>query len=219
MITQAADFTGNYRLPQGVAAADVTAALQQGDEALLREFFDFDTAQFIAAAPTAPPATTLQAGAGGLGMRWSEVAVPSIFARSTWGVAGMGASAAKAKNQEKESPGHLLIGIITRLIELFFSRLQFVSRTYWVGTGSVSAITPTTLTITIPQESWQWLRVGSAVSLRHPLYNGTETVAALPSTGVVEFNIAGFPGNVGDDINYVIELKLRKKRDINNIWV
>lgn len=219
MITQAADFTGNYRIPQGVSTADVTAALQQGDVALLREFFDFDTAQFIAAAPTAPPATTLQTGAGGLNIRWREVAVPAIFARSTWGVAGMGASAAKVKNHEKESPGHMLLSIIMHLLEIFFSRLQFVSRTYWVGVATVAAVAPLTLTITMPTESWQWLRVGSAVSLRHPLYVGTEPVAALPSPGTVDFGIAGFPGAVGDEVNFVIELKLRKKRDINNIWV
>lgn len=219
MITQQVDFAGNYRIPTGVPAADITAAIQQGDMALLREVFEEDTAVFIAAAPAQPPASTLQAGIGGLNFRWSEASVPAIYARTTWGVTGMGATVGKTKNTTRESPGHLIAAVVLNLLRVLIERLIFVSRTYWTGDGTVVNVTPTTVDITLPVPSWEWLRAGSTISLRHPLYASTVQVQSTTAPNLITVGIAGFPGAPGDTIGFVIELKLRKRKDLSGLWI
>jgi hypothetical protein len=207
MITQAADLAGMVRLPAGVSATDVAAALRQLDESLLFELFDRSTADFIIADLANPPATTLQAGAGGLGRRWGELGRAWAASSLHFAVAGSGVQTQANKNFSSALAAHLAWAAATAEVESMRERLQAVARTYWAGEATVTnVLSATFLELSLPTQAWQWLRVGSALAVR----GQDGQVVALPAPGTVQVQVASTAGFVvGSTVYYQIKLKLR----------
>lgn len=207
MILQLSDFAGQYRLPAGLSTAEITAAVEQVEEQLLRELFEPDTVALILADPTQAPAQTLYTGAGGLGVRWAYLALPWALQSLRFGLIGQGIPDVGTHATPVRST------LPEGRLETFRLHLQRVRDRHWSGDGTVTATTATTLTIDLPPVSLQWLRAGMEIQI------GGETVQVQSvSTLNVVVSLPSFVVAVGDVLRFLIPLKLRKRSDRWGVW-
>ncbi|RMF46079.1 MAG: hypothetical protein D6750_10855 [Bacteroidetes bacterium] len=201
MILTPADIAGRYRLPAGVASQDVLAAIRQLDLQLLRELFDEDTVQLIAALPAAPPATTLAAGGGGLGLPWRDFAVSWAGANLVFAVVGSGAQSQSVKNFSQHVT-HTTYTEAMHMLAVMRERLQRVSALVWKGRVTVLATTPTDATLDMPLDAVSWCRPGLQITV------GPEVMQVVSLAPFV-VQAASHSLVAGEEYFYVLPFRLR----------
>ena len=194
MILQVADFVGRFRLPQGVGP-DLQPAVDQAERRLLGMYFGYDTVNFILAAPTQPPATTLRSGVPGL-PPFTDL-VPAVASRIVFTSVGLGGQPTTTEFRETMTLMQQYEGLVAEYG--YYVALKKIRSTVWIGQGTVLSTSP--FEVALPPAALVWLRPGASVYIQS--VKG-EVSAVNPAS--VELTFTGTPPAVavGDTVRYSI---------------
>ncbi|MCX7848270.1 MAG: hypothetical protein N2595_09615, partial [bacterium] len=140
--------------------------------------------------------------------------------RIHWGVVGSGTQVAKTKGVQGPIAGHIGYAKATRQLNEYRRQLTDVAAQHWHGEATVTAITPTSVTVTLPVPSWEWLSAGVPVRITNIAlgYNTDAQVVSTTAPNTADISASGYPGSIGDTVRFSIQLKL-KTQPSEYIWV